>query len=183
MSSRKRVLPVWQPTWTVKIERWTHAQIKKNIWRFDTINDFDDVMQEARILFWKLGKLYPITNEPAHFFTLYRTSLLRSFTDKSRIKQKSVDCKSSVLEDVVEELGIESNLQNYGYLSLLLAELPSELKTVLGDLTFGRIRLRVDGSTTSKRHRENLNMRLKRRLPHLTLVDPVGDLKRVLKYN
>lgn len=176
---RKRSLPIWRPTWTVKIERWTSSQIRSNLWRFDSINDFDDLMQEARILFWKLEKLYPITNEPSHFFTLYRTSLLRNFTDKSRIKQKSITADT----EVTEELNLESPLQNYGYLSLLLAELPDELKTVLGDLTSGRIRLRVDGSTTSKRHRENLNMRLKRRLPQLTLVDPVGDLKRVLKYN
>lgn len=183
MSSRKRITPIWHPTWTEKIEQWTRFKIKENMWRFDVINDFDDVLQEARILFWKLEKIYPIVNEPSHFFTLYKTSLFRSFTDKSRIKKKSIVDENIVAEEAASEFGIESNLQNYGYLSLLLAELPDELKTVLGDLTSGRIRLRVDGSTTSKRHRENLNMRLKRRLPHLTLVDPVGDLKRVLKYN
>lgn len=173
-ASRYRSKPVWQPTWTPKIESWTAGKIKENTWRFDALHDFDDVMQEARILFWKLEKMYPIVNEPSHFFALYKTSLLRSFTDRSRLKQKSPIDQEVVAEEIA--LNTESPFQNYGYLNLLLHEMPDELKTVLGALTSGRIRLKLDRPTIAKRHRENHNMRLRRRISMET-IDPVGDLR------
>ena len=167
----------WSPVWTAKIESWTAGQIKVNLWRFDAVTEqFDDVMQEARILFWELKKAYPIVNEPAHFFALYKTSLLRRFTDKSRLKQRSAIDQNTCAEDAANQLQLEGNLPNLGYLSLLLEEAPDELKLVLGALTTGRIRLRLDRPTTSKHPRENHNMRLKRRFS-LQTTNPVGDLR------
>lgn len=177
---RTRVKPAWQPEWSTGIEKWTAARINENLWRFDRVEEFKDVMQQARILFWKLSVAYPIVNNPHHFFALYKTSLLRHFVDKARKRSRSVIDQDTSLDDLTEiEFG---HTINAGQLHLLLEEMPDELKIVFGSLTSGRVRLKLDRPTTSKRYRENYNMRLKRRLS-LTMADPVGALREYLTAN
>lgn len=174
--SRKRAVSNWQPTWSLQIENWTAKQIHKNLWRYDCLNEFQDLMQEARLLFFVLSKKYPIVNEASHFFALYRTSLTNMFTDKARVMQKSVIDKNANAEEIAEEFNLEG-IPNYGLVNLLVDELPDELKIVLRALTSGRVRLKVDRPPArSFRCRENHNMRLKRRFS-LSMDDPVGALK------
>lgn len=165
---------VWVPTFTVEIQRWTLYQIRKNMWRFDHIEGIDDLLQEARLLFWELSEKYPRVTEPANFFALYKTSLLRRFIDKSNIKSRSPVDQGVNADDIALHMQAEPNM---GLLTKLLEEMPDELKMVLRDLMYGRTRLTLDRpQTTSKALRENHNKRLKRRLA-LTMKDPVGDLR------
>jgi len=175
---RKRAVLSWRPEWSTPIEKWTAYQISKNLWRFDRMDGPDDLMQQARILFWELGQKYPTVEDPRHFFALYKTSLLRRFIDKARTRQRSaIDHLVNAEDLTIEEEGVPSNA---GHLSLILQEMPDELKTVLHALTSGRVRRRLDRPpVTSTRQRENHNMRLKRRFS-LTLDDPVGELKNYL---
>jgi DNA-directed RNA polymerase specialized sigma24 family protein len=176
VTSRRRAVLAWSPEWSPKIENWTAFQISKNIWRFDQADDFDDLMQQSRILFWQIHERYPNVREPANFFALYKTSLLRRFIDKARARRNSpIDQNVDALA-TAENLELQGNLPNCGLLSKLLEEMPDELKKVLKALTTGRVRRRLDRPTTAKRHRENYNMRLKRQLG-LTSNDPVGDLR------
>ncbi len=175
---RERVRPQWVPEWTKAVEKWTAVQIRENLWRFDRIEGADDVMQQARILFWELSLRYPIVNNPNHFFALYKTSLLRRFVDKSRARTRSAIEQDVSVDDLTMETSMGHTI-NAGHVAMLLEEMPDELKLVLGSLTSGRIRLKLDRPTTSKRRRENHNMRLKRRLG-IDLVDPVGTLREYL---
>jgi hypothetical protein len=182
--SKARVKAAWpQPVWTKEIKKWTATQVRLNLWRFDpAIDSFDDVMQEAHILFLTLLKKYPIASEAAHFFTIYKTSLARMFIDKARLRQRSAIDQTVNAEAVIEDLQLPG-VSNYGYLNTLLDEMPDELKLVLRALTQGRYRLKVDRLTATSQPRENFNIRLKRQFPSMTLEDPAGDLKRVLRYN
>lgn len=155
-------------------EAWTAKQVKANLWRFDRVNEHEDIMQDARILFCKLERKYRAVGNPAHLFALYKTSLSRMFIDKSRKKRDSISEHVCCIED--EVFSLASNDPNLGTLAIILDEMPEELKTVLRHLTTGRVRLKLNKSTKKVRHRENLNMRLIRRFS-LTSTDPVGDLK------
>lgn len=172
---KKRAQLSWHPVWSKQVEIWTAKQIQKNLWRFDRVEEFPDIMQDARLLFFTLEKKYPIVNDMRHFFALYRTSLNRMFTDKARLKQKSVIDHNVFLDDIIDALHLEGT-PNYGHLALLLDELPDELKIVLRALTTGRVRLKLDRPTRTLRWRENHNMRLKRRFS-LSMSDPVGELR------
>lgn len=178
-SSRERAAINWRPEWSSKIEKWTAFHINRNMWRFDRIEGFDDLMQQARILFWELSVKYPAVNEPSHFFALYKTSLLRRFTDKARARRKSVTDQHTSVDDAMLDACMGHTV-NAGQMNLLLEEMPDELKLVLGALTTGRVRLKLDRPTTAARHRENHNMRLKRRFA-LSMADPVGELRNYLK--
>lgn len=172
---RKRILLSWHPTWTPEIEAWTAKQIRRNLWRFDKAEDLDDHMQEARLLFFTLGRKYPVVNEMRHFFALYKTSLLRKFIDKARQRKRSAIDQEINAEEVAVEMRLQGT-PNYGHVNLLLEQMPDELKMVLLALTTGRLRLKLDRPAKALRHRENHNMRLKRRFS-LKSMDPVGDLR------
>lgn len=172
---KERAQLSWHPVWSKQIEIWTSKQVQKNLWRFDRVEEFKDVMQDARVLFFTLERKYPIVNDMRHFFALYRTSLNRMFTDKARLKQKSVIDQNVFLDEIIDALHLEGT-PNYGHLALLLDELPDELKTVLQALTTGRVRLKLDRPTRAMCKRENFNMRLKRRFS-LSMSDPVGELR------
>lgn len=188
MRNRERVVPTWHPTWTPDIERsaskiirtWINDPVRK--WNLDTaLEGFDDLMQEAKILFLTLERKYPVANNMAHFSSLFRTSLTRALIDKDRARRRKGTIPAEPIDEVVDDLCLQG-IPNYGYFNVLLEEMPSELKLVLRALTSGRVRLKLDRPTPA-RPRENFNMRLKRRFPELTLIDPAGDLQRVLKYN
>lgn len=171
----KRVRLSWRATWTPEIEKWTAHQVRKNLWRFESTDDFDDVMQEARLLFHVLERKYPIVNEAGHFFALFKTSLCRMFIDKTRRKQKSAIDQQVCVDDATMEV-IMPGTPNYGYFNLLVEEMPQELKLILRELTSGRVRLKLDRPNQNLRPRENHNMRLRRRF-QLATKDPVGDLR------
>lgn len=174
---RKRVVPAWNPTWTSDIQRWAASQVRTNMWRFDKADDFEDVMQEAYLVFMKVERAYPAVNNAAHFFALYKTALFRFFHDKTRRLQKTVEAQS--MDDLGYDLPHESHLPNLGHLAVILEEMPDEMKIVLRALTSGRVRLKLDRPAKKPRQRENHNMRLRRRFS-LSSTDPVGDLKSYL---
>lgn len=188
MEKRKRTPLIVYPTWNRYIETWTSRQVRLNLWRFDHIDGFDDVMQEARMLFCKLERKYPSVTDVPHFFTLYKTSLFRMFIDKSRRKRDSVIDQNTSVDEMREEALPESSLQNYGHLALILEELPDELKTVLRILTSGRVRLKVNKPTRKLLPRENYNMHLRRLMEkpdangrvRLRAADLVGELRSYL---
>lgn len=173
---RKRVVPSWHPAWDKNIQGWTASQIRRNMWRFDKSDDFEDVMQEAFMVFMKVERTYPIVNNGAHFFALYKTALRNFFHDKTRALQRTVPTES--MDEIGDPL-VEGHMPNLGHLSLILDEMPDELKTVLRALTTGRVRLKLDKSTKKLRQRKNHNARLKRHF-HLSSANPVGDLKSYL---
>ncbi len=174
---RKRVVPTWHPAWEGSIKRWTAHQIRLNKWRFDKADEFEDLMQEAFMVFMKVERAYPVLNNASHFFALYKTALHRHFHDKTRKLQKQITTDS--LEEVSDLPALYTNTPNLGHLSIILEEMPDELKTVLQALTSGRVRLKLDKPAKKLRQRENHNMRLRRRFS-LTSTDPVGDLKTYL---
>lgn len=173
-AERVRLIALSPVEWTPQIGRWVTAQIIKNLWRFDRIDGFDDVMQEAKLLFFKLRRTYPEVDQPAHLFSLFKTSLSRAFIDKARKRQTAIS--EVPLDDCTADMLPNSPIINEAHLSLILEELPSELKTVLGALTSGRVRLMVDRPTKKPCIRENHNKRLRRKFS-LTLKDPIGELK------
>ena len=171
--TRQRLIALSHVQWTVQIEHWTIGQIRRNLWRFDTIYEFEDVMQEAQLLFYKIRRYYPLVDEPANLFSLYKIALGNLFTDKARKRRATIS--TDPIEDTMFQ-GIDVNM---GSLAFILDNLPSELKLVFEALTTGRVRLKVDRTTKRPRLRENLNTRLKRKFS-LSMTDPVGELKTYL---
>jgi DNA-directed RNA polymerase specialized sigma24 family protein len=154
--------------------------IRKHKWRVDSIYDTDDLLQEARLLFYKLAEYYPRVIDPPHFMALYKRTLSNFFHDQSRLQQErcktvSMDEASTAIHNRIGEM------TNAGYALAMIESLPAELRSVLDFAATERVRLKIRKQTKRPlRERESLNNRLIKKL-NLDLTDPSGDLRRFLQ--
>ncbi len=185
---RVRLHIVWRAEWDGVFEGWTAKFIRRNKWRCDSIDEFDDLMQDAKVIFSRLRHKYPKVVEPKHFMSLYQISIRNYFHDKSRYvrRKRAAGIVDATYEDASRTVSYfdrrMSDLTNPGYMKALIEEMPDELKLVLSTLTHTtrrRLRIKQPKSKLPLRQRESLNKRLCRTL-NLTTTDPVGDLYRYL---
>lgn len=174
MASSKRLELISYPTWSEVIEKWSLNEIRLNKWRFDASEDTEDLLQDCRILFFKLENFYPTVTDTPLFFTLYKTSIKRMFIDKARKQRRRITGLTPIDDCAENQLPQDSPT---AHLRLILEELPDELKIVLRLLTPKRVRLKVE-VPRKYRVRENFNMRLRQR--GISLNDPIGALKTYL---
>lgn len=141
MSKRERVrLPrrvaVWKPKWEPEVKGWAFKYIRDNKWRYETINDIDDLMQDAYLVFLKVADAYPRVVEAPHFMALYKTSLSNYLTDKAREYGRKLDliAEEHVFDDPAsptkEDLSLNT-AHNEGPFYALIASGPPELQMLL----------------------------------------------------
>lgn len=147
------------------------------MWRCDRIHEFDDLMQDCFLIFHKICDKYPRVVEERHLFSLYRRAVVNQFHDRALyMKRKRVlhqDTSADVSDVFIGRIG---EMTNAGYAAALLAEAPEDLKIALRLLTrFPKV---LDNLPKIK-HRENLNMKLRRALdldPNFNFTDGMKDL-------
>lgn len=162
MRERERNRLVFTPQWEGQIKRYATGYIREHMWRCrqygsDEGEKFQDLLQEAWIIFDRISYTYPRVVDPPHFLALFKTALRNYFHDHSRYTQKHIDetpCDVSVI--CADHVG---EVTNEGYLRSLLANAPQELIFAFKALTAQDGRRRWEKGV---KQRENLNMRLRR---------------------
>lgn len=104
----RRVELEWKPKWEPEVRGWAYNYIAQNRWRVDGINDIEDLMQDAYVVFLKVADTYPRVIEPRHFMALYKTSLRNFLLDKARHFER---CKNVV--DINAVLDTAPNTEEY----------------------------------------------------------------------
>lgn len=178
-ANRRAPRLVWRPEWTKEFEGYTVKYIKENIWRCDHIHTFDDLLQDAKLLFIKICYSYPRVIEPENFMALYKSALRNDICDKSRYKRRKEALEVHLDDDVSVDAiaGRIGEMNNNGYLNALLLELPDELHSVLLAMAQQDEKLEPRKVRTKLRRKENLSKRLARVLRLQTTTDPVRDLE------
>lgn len=141
MSDRKRVrlsrkvVSIWKPEWEPKVKGWARKYIYTNKWRYESLHSVDDLMQDAYLVFLKVSDAYPRVVQPAHFMSLYKTSLTNALTDKAREYSRKLDL---IDETVVVDDDSNPDLNqckmisyNDGQFYALINNGPPELKMLL----------------------------------------------------
>jgi hypothetical protein len=157
-AKRARAVP-WSPTWQGPVQQWSAKFIKNNKWRCDRVFDFEDLLQEAQIIFYRLTVKYPRVVEPRIFMGLYKVALSNWFHDRAAYMKRhgqAVDVGVDPMELCIDHSG-EGHM---GLLSILLEEAPQELRLALALLAENPETLRTETRTAGQR--ENLNMKLRR---------------------
>lgn len=81
---RQRVALDWYPEWTKEYILWTKKYIYRHKWRVDPVNDVEDLLSDAYLIFQTIVEKYPRVTEPRNFMALYKVSVANYITDKSR---------------------------------------------------------------------------------------------------
>lgn len=123
-----------QVEWDDRFRGWASKFIAKNKWRCDPLDDFNDLMNDAYLVFRYVRASYPLITEPKHLMSLFQRAMINEFHDKSKERSKRVSAEISFETLVGEDLTLIETLgenNNEGYLRLLLNELPVEVRMAL----------------------------------------------------
>lgn len=177
MGVRHRVRLRWSPQWEGSIKSWASKFIIENQWHCDRIHEFDDLLQDAHLIYLKIAERYPRVVEPKHFMALFQVALRNKIHDHSRYMRRKRLLHEETSVDAAEIIASQvGETTNHGYLRALIAEAPEELRLalILLETQPETLRTQVPGL------RENLNMRLRRILGVEGKFDFAGLLRSML---
>lgn len=125
----------FNPAFKGPVEGYVVNFMNKNYFKVARTLERTDVMQEAYLVFMRVASKYPEVEAPQHFMALFKTSWYNHFTNlanadtASRVMVQAI----SYTTDDGNELETEylGELDNEGYLSVLVREAPSEVLQVL----------------------------------------------------
>lgn len=184
MALRKRRLRervVWTPAWNSEIQGYTANFFKSNAWRCDRVYQFEDLMQDAFLIFTRCKDTYPRVIEAPHFMALYKRALANATHDKASYKKRRDAVEVFLGEDVSDFcVGRIGETTNAGYAAALIAEWPEELRFMLNKLAQGLPREPSQPRKRGLQPRESLTMQLRRILRLPINSDPVQMIKRLL---
>ncbi len=172
---RERAHLEWSPKWEGVVSGWTANFIRRNHWRCDALHEFDDLMQDAFLVFLKICDKYPRVIEERHFVALYKRAITNQFHDRALYMKRKRVLHQDTAQDVSElYTGRIGELTNGGYAAALLNEAPEELKLALEVFIKNPEALRTPAKA---KERQNLNSKLRKALGLGEGYDFVGELK------
>lgn len=125
----------YEPCFTGAVEGYVTNFLRKNFWRVSHSMEYEDIKQEAALVFVQVRNAYPDVETPQHFMSLFKTSWFNHFTDLSN--------KDSALRTIVPECNCETednepvtlemvgDTDNQGMLHLMITQAPADIKQVL----------------------------------------------------
>lgn len=141
MTHTKRERICWSPVWSKEYQIWSKFFILENKWRCDSLNGFDDLMQEAYLTFKYVADSYPRVIDDKQLMALYKRAMVNKMHDRSCRKRRRKDTVEDAIPTDVYTVfsGRMGEVTNSGYLAALLDEAPEELKVTLALLANGEL--------------------------------------------
>lgn len=116
------------------IEGYVVNTLAKEYWKVQRSMEWEDVMQEAKLVFWQVTTHYPDV-EDKHLMALFKTSWQRRFTDLATkdTNSRHVLTESSLTSDDDSPCRIDSvgDSDTNGMLELMVQQAPNEVRMVL----------------------------------------------------
>lgn len=111
------------------IEGYVVNYLRVNMWRVEGIEERDDLLQEAELIFLKLKQKYQIENN-AHMMALFKVSWENAFNKlaNKRTRQRTYEGGPVEEEDVSNPSAFDLN---EGHLLCLIDQAPEEVRSVL----------------------------------------------------
>lgn len=123
------------PRWPGPIEGHAVNQIRRMYPGLCAEHEFDDLLQEAYLVFMKCKAAYPNIDNAAWFMAVFRTSL------QNRLFNMAARCGRTVSLEALEEAGqqfeqaVDDGLA--GYARVLMGELPQTIRGLIWTACFG----------------------------------------------
>lgn len=132
---KRRVKLIFVPKFKGPIEGWVVNFLRRNYWRVERTMEYEDAMQEARLVFCKLIHKYPTIDTPQHFMSLFQTAWRNHFNDLTTADTSSrcLTYEAQMTDADESPLNVEGigELDNAGMLTVMLKQAPQEVNQVL----------------------------------------------------
>jgi hypothetical protein len=125
------------PEFKGPIEGYVVNYLSANYWRVKNNMEYEDMMQEAQVVYLRLVRKYPDIDTPQHFMALFKTSWGNHFVD---FTNKETNARALMYENQFQDVedtmsnfmsSIMGDSNNNGYLLILIKEAPAEVRQVL----------------------------------------------------
>lgn len=121
----------YAPKWDGSIGGWATNHVAANLWRVRRTHDFDDLLQEAQLVFLRCAKRYPELDAPQHFMALFQRALTNKVHDLANAATKmSAEVPEPTAPGGAPWEGA-GELECDGELAVKLRQAPSEITQVL----------------------------------------------------
>lgn len=162
---------MYSPEYTGPIEGYVKNHLRKNFWRVQRTMEYEDCLQESKLLFCELKAKYPVVDTPQWFMSLFKTSWFHHFSDlaNSDTKIRTVRLSSDFTVDEDSDgfdfiaSSIVGDSDNVGIMEVMVRQAPSEVRMVISlflnapsellDLVATACRKRGKGSPRSKENK------------------------------
>lgn len=111
------------------VEGYVVNFLTRNYWRVQGSMDRDDVMQESYWVYLRVARKYPDV-ESKHLMALFKTAWGNHFTDLALGNTEKMK-EETILDDPSSTTEVVGEVENTGFLSILVQQAPSEVKQVL----------------------------------------------------
>lgn len=129
--------PAYTPVFKGPIEGYVVNHLRANYWRVSALLEYEDVLQEAWVVFLSLVRRYSEIDTPQHFMSLFKTSWRNHFNDLATATTRSRSIPVYQYEDGEDQdfIGqIVGDLNTMGVLPVLVNEAPPLVRTVISFL-------------------------------------------------
>lgn len=124
-------MTTYKPTFVGPIQGWATNYAAKNFWRVKRVMEWEDLQQEAYVVFARCAKNYSSTDTAQHFMALYKTAWSRAIIDYSKADTKHRMFVEEETNASGESDQIMGSLDNDGQLNTKIRQAPSEVIAVL----------------------------------------------------
>ena len=127
---------MYTPEWKGPIEGYVVNRLPDVLWRVERTHDRDDVLQEAKMTFWRCCLAYSTIDTPQHFMALFKTAWTRRVHELAN-KNTKVNLATAVGAHFDEDSPraqaheIAGDLNNTGILNIMMRQAPREVMMVL----------------------------------------------------
>jgi len=121
---------VYVPVFAGPLEGWTVNYCRQHYWRVKRSLPWEDLMQEAQLVFLRCKAKYWYVEEPKHFMALFKTAWTHQFTSFSVADSDGRFITSGAEDDEQAPDGV-GELTNDGELAVMLRQAPREVLMVL----------------------------------------------------
>lgn len=111
------------------VEGYVVNFLTRNYWRVQGSMERDDVLQESYWVYLRVARKYPDV-EPKHLMALFKTAWGNHFTDLAVRASESAK-EESVSDDSAGTTELVGEVENTGFLRILVQQAPAEVKQVL----------------------------------------------------
>lgn len=120
------------PRWQGAIEGHAVNVVRRHFAMLCAEHEFDDLLQEAYLVYMRVKASYPAIDKPAWFMSVFSVSL------RNHLLNMAAKCGRTVsLEDVPLGDLLEPQTADLGFSSMVLQELPEAVKHLIHAVCFG----------------------------------------------
>ncbi len=124
----------YEPQFKGPIEGWTVNYCRKNAWKTQGSQQWEDLMQQAYLVFLRCVNQYPDVHEAKHFMSLYQRAWTNEMTDmanKDTALRREVPYPTTIIDGDTVEVELVGEHRHDGELATLLRQAPEEVLMVL----------------------------------------------------